>query len=161
MNPVPRRDLVLSDLGDEIVIYDPVTRQAHNLQKEAAGLFRALEGGHTPIWDDLALSILHELEQAGLLEEPLEGPQDSSRRQLLARASRFAGAGFLASIVVATPAAAQSGVTEAMCDGSSGEFCGQLCIDAGPIGSRVCASITGFPGGACGCVPAPGACACV
>lgn len=143
-----------------MVIYDPVTKKAHNLQKEAAGLFRALNDGRCPVWDDLSISILHELEQAGLLEKPLEGPLDLSRRQLLGRAGRVTGAAFLASIALSTPAAAQSGVTEAECDGSSGEFCGQLCTDGGPIGSRVCASMTGVAGGQCGCVPVPGVCVC-
>ena len=151
-----RPELVVAPVGDELLVFDPKAQAAHNLSAEAAALFSTLNRGDLPEETDDNLAILAQFAEKGFLEDS----QEWSRRDLMVSAVKAAAIPLIASVALPLPAAAQSGVSEADCELSGGAACGQPCTGF-PIGTRVCGSITGTPGGACGCVPTPAACACI
>lgn len=152
-----RSELVVAQVGEELVIYDPKHQAAHSLSADAAELFERLRNEEDLEQSESNLAVLSLLAEKGLLEESGEW----SRRELLSGAIKAAAIPLIASVALPAPAAAQSGVgvSEADCELSGGTACGQPCTGF-PIGTRVCGSVTGMPGGACGCVPTPAACSC-
>ncbi|MEM7030748.1 MAG: PqqD family protein [Chloroflexota bacterium] len=149
MTPKKREDLFLTDLGDELVIYDPTNFQGHNLNKTALLTFQHCNGDNTEhdlaemleqelkVDDGTSLVILalKQLTQKGLLEKAsVPEPPSITRRQVLAMA-RAAGLAIalvpvIQTIVVPEPAAAASLL------GCSGEVQGNCpagyCCVSGP-----------------------------
>lgn len=152
-----RPELVVAQVGDELVVYDSKLQAAHSLSADAAELFQRLKEEEEFELSESNLAVLSLLAEKGLLE----APDEWSRRDVLSGAIKAAAVPLIASVALPVPAAAQSGagVSEADCELSGGAACGQPCTGF-PIGTRVCGSVSGVPGGACGCVPTPGACGC-
>ena len=152
-----RAELVAVQVGDELVVYDSKLQAAHSLSADAAELFQRLKEGKELEHSETNLAILSLFAEKKILEDS----DDWSRRDFLSGAIKAATIPLIASVALPVPAAAQSGagVSEADCELSGGASCGQPCTGF-PIGTRVCGSITGLPGGACGCVPTPAACSC-
>ena len=159
MKPELRKDLLTSKVGDELVVLDVESNIAHSLRPEAVAVFCALETADPIPETPEATAILLQFEERGFLSAALSAEFTRSRRQFLTDLVKAAAIPAVTTIALATPAAAQSGVTEAQCEASSGTACGQPCTEFA-IGTRVCASVTGTAGGSCGCVTVPGACAC-
>src|SRR4051794_26900296 len=98
-----REGLVARDLGDEVMIVDPATNQAHCLSGVTAQVWRAAEGAAMPKGTaaDRALS---ELVASGLLVRP-----GMSRRALLQRSGTAIALTGIASIALPEAMAHASG----------------------------------------------------
>ncbi len=122
--PRARRELIVNQLGDETLVYDPRSRTAHRLPAAAALVFRYADG-ETPMASvvtmlvaetggeeaagALLLTLLAELARTGLLER---GERfGSTRRAFLSRSGQLAAAlPVITSVVAPSPAAAVSNV---------------------------------------------------
>jgi hypothetical protein len=125
-------DLVVEELGDELLVYDLTTDKAHALGAAAARVWRACDGKT----DAVALSVelgldgetvtraLDELRGCGLLDEGSELAPGISRRDLSVKVAKVGGAAaatpLIVSLAAPLPAAAQT-VTPEFCtqEGSS------------------------------------------
>src|SRR4051812_38780447 len=133
MFPQARTNVVVQEVGDELMVYDLERDEAHCLEPLAARVWR-LADGETPVEklverlapeaanpspgeaDDAAVwSALEALGDANLLVQPVEPPaeiQVRSRRQVIRRAAAIGGLAAasyaVTSIVAPTPAQAQS-----------------------------------------------------
>ena len=117
--------LNITRVGDELVVYDLVQFKAHRLNPTAAAVFEACDGTRsvadlaallgtqstTHVDTEVVWYALNELHSAQLLETALPARQFLTRRQLVAAAGAAAMVVLpvIASIVVPTPAEAQSG----------------------------------------------------
>lgn len=120
--PAAREDLVVQQLPGETLIYDQRNHQAHCLNRPAAAVWRACDGGRsgtdlrTAAENHLGSSLapeavdlaLRQLSSAGLLRAPL-GPRDGAltRRELVRRLGAAALVPALISLT-APPAHAQT-----------------------------------------------------
>src|SRR3954454_24409895 len=96
--------LITRDLGNEIVVLDTATDQAHSLSGVTASVWRALDAGRFPSVTEAEIATaLAELETAGLVELP-----GMSRRALLRRAGTVAIAGSVITIAMPEVMAAAS-----------------------------------------------------
>ena len=96
MEPRARRDdLEIQRMGDELVIYDLRSNEAHALDALAADVF------------DLADGSVHSLRDADLVLGGLTR-RDALRRAAAVGAVSLVGAGMLKSVLAPVPAAAQS-----------------------------------------------------
>ncbi len=128
LTPWARQDgIVVTDLSDEMLVYDLETHAAHNLNRTATLVWRHCDGRTTvrglaailerelgaPADAEVVLLSLRQLDKARLLREPLPAEADTarySRRQLL-RKTAIRGAilaPVVASIVAPTAAHAAS-----------------------------------------------------
>ena len=126
MKPEKRRDgLVVTELLDEVLVYDLDRHRAHCLNPAAAAVFRRCDG-HTSVREmargfhkggpgsasEAAVWLaLQRLDQAHLLETPLRDAKDApglSRRELIRRAAVLSGLLLpaITSVVAPTPAEA-------------------------------------------------------
>ena len=159
--PSLKADLLITYLGEECVVYDPELNRAHNLRGRAAEVVRALEKNTLSECDEETLAVLDLLRENGFLAADTSTDL-LSRRSFVTGAVKAAALPLIATVMLPAPASAASGVTEADCEMSAGAACGQLCVGPFPFGSRVCGSISGVPGGLCGCVAVtPAVCGCV
>jgi hypothetical protein len=126
--------LQVSEIGDELIVYDLERFRAHRLNRTAALVWRACDGtrstaelaevlsahGPTIVSEDVIWSALNQLRTARLLEGSPALQRAPTRRELLASAGAAALVVLpvVASIVVPTPAAAQS----LLSSGSSSSF---------------------------------------
>lgn len=146
MNPKVRQDLLLTDLEDELVIYDPSNFNGHNLNKTSKLVFEHCDGEHSTrdlakmleiklgVKDgtDLAELALKQLNKKGLLEaESLPEAPTITRREVM-KLAKMAGLAIavlpvIQSIVVPAPAAAMS----ASCptSGCTQTSLAQVCFD--------------------------------
>lgn len=114
---VKKGGLVVQDLGDEVIVYDPVSHRAHALNRTAAMVFERLDGKHDinamarhvgrelemPPQRALVTAAVNELAASGLLETPIAA---LPRRAML----RGLAAGLVPMVVsVSVPAAAAAG----------------------------------------------------
>lgn len=157
MKPLARRDVLLRELPDEMLVYDTKQHRAHCLNRTAATVFRRADGTRTvadlarfldpdaprPAGEAAVQMALEHLDEAGLLEGGAFRPA-LSRRDVVRRVGL--GAALLlpavASIVAPTPAeAVVSGCIDASvpnaCVGHDGEICtcdpaGDPCTLTGP-----------------------------
>jgi hypothetical protein len=120
MTPEARTDQVLAqDVGDEVVVYDEQTHQAHHLNRTASLVWRLANGRRSvgemanvlhkvldvPDDEDFVRLGLAELDKAGLLAHPLPAAgQPISRRELFGVAAALLP--LVVSIVAPTPAMA-------------------------------------------------------
>ena len=154
MKPKSNPSLVVTEIGEELLVFNPIDHQAHNLNAAAATVFRACNG-ETPL-EELKSSpqgpyALHLLAEKGLLESPLPPLETVSRRELLSRLGQVALLPALLTVGVPSPSAALSGVTQAECLAGAPGVCGQPCIDD-PLPNRVCAAVAGDPDTRCACI---------
>jgi hypothetical protein len=152
--------LVVSELDDEVLVYDLNSHKAHSLNRTTALVWRHCDGQTTvgavagllqrelqaPVDEDVVWMALHQLNRATLLQEPLSPSTDArrySRQEVLRKAGIAAVAlPVLASIVAPTAASAAS------CAASSGRSIGCPCQT-----SSQCASGSNGPcckNGVCG-----------
>ena len=158
-------DLIVEELGDELLVYDTKTDQGHCLNPAAARVWQRCDG-RTPadgLSAQLALDAdtveqaLAELEACELLEAPLEPTLDvvhnggSTRREVASKAVKV-GVGVAAGAMVlsqAAPAAAQTTTQVALCAGIVTNNCGVCgsndccCCTPGqnnPAGTQTCAA---------------------
>jgi len=97
--PVKKSGLVVQDLGDEVIVYDPLSHRAHALNRTAALVFERLDGKHDvsavarhvgramerPAQKALVTAAINELSSAGLLETPVDAlPRRAMLRGLAA-----------------------------------------------------------------------------
>lgn len=116
--PVKKNGLVVQDLGNEVIVYDPVSHRAHALNRTAALVFERLDGKHNiealarhvgraleqPPQKALATAAVNELAAAGLLATPVEAlPRRALLRGLAAGLTPL-----VISVTVPAAAAAQS-----------------------------------------------------
>lgn len=129
--PLPRahHDGVLAtDVGDEVVVYDPRDHRGHCLNPPAAVVWRHLDGRTSmaelvahlqreldaPADEDMVWLAVEELQRAQLLDGPVERPASRgvSRRSALRRMGAAVGTGAVLlpaiSTIVAPPAHAQA-----------------------------------------------------
>ena len=118
MAPVKKAGLVVQDLGDEVIVYDPVSHRAHALNRTAALVFERLDGKHDvnavarhvglalemPPQRALVTAAVNELAASGLLETPL----DALPRRVMLRGLAAGLTPLVISVSVPAAAAAQS-----------------------------------------------------
>jgi len=116
--PVRKSGLVVQDLGDEVIVYDPLSHRAHALNRTAALVFERLDGKHDvnavarhvgramerPAQKALVTAAINELSSAGLLETPV----DALPRRAMLRGLAAGLTPLVISVSVPTAAAAQS-----------------------------------------------------
>jgi hypothetical protein len=130
MNPPKARtsDVLKTDLGEEVIIYDPESKRAHSLNPLAVSVWNHFDGQNTiadlgrlvsaeigrPIDEPIIEDALRQLEQAHLLTRRVQevGGKTLGRREMLRKAGQIGGAALatpiVASILVPTAAAAAS-----------------------------------------------------
>ena len=136
--PLARSDeLVVEELGDEVLVYDQTTNQAHSLGADAARVWRACDGTRNSdaLGAELGLDAetvdraLDELRISNLL-----GDQAGlSRRDLGVKAAKVGGAAAVAPLIVSLaaplPAAATTTTIEFCLMGQTTLGCGILCMN--------------------------------
>jgi hypothetical protein len=160
VKPLARPGVIAKPIGDEVVVYDPLTHTAHCLNRTAAVVFRAADGRTSVAGiaaflaaetgaeadEDVVWAALERLAEASLLDGALPPrPAAPSRR----RAMRKVGLGvaalapIVASLVVPTPAEAlNTCIHKSAC--TTTNF-GQPCYDLSPA-ECVNKQCTGNPG---------------
>src|SRR3954451_15298927 len=171
--PKARADkLVTEQVGDELLVYDLETDEAHCLSATAALVWRHCDGATTvstvaeSLPDDDATGRLALVEQAlaqlrsrRLLDEPSlqSGNGGWSRRQFVVRVGAAGAAATGASLITSISASAQAGCktqcqvcgTGTNCTASNGSCCSGLLCCPGGVGPSNCR---------CKCVTVAGAC---
>ena len=136
--PARAHGLVSRDMGDECVVVDEATQQAHALSGLAAAIWRATDGGPYPEVDQGEIDgAVDRMVEIGLLQ----APSSLSRRQVLARTGKVAALTAITTIALPEVAAHASTIT-------SGTLVGQnktLTIPAGA--KRVSITLVGASGG--------------
>jgi hypothetical protein len=128
-------ELVVEELGDELLVYDLATDEAHSLSDVAARVWRACDGETDPDAIGVALGLddeavddaLKQLHYCNLLEDmPADG--GITRRGMSLRVMKLGAAAAAAPLIVsiAAPTAAMA-VTESTCQALSvtGHGCGE------------------------------------
>lgn len=160
MTPEARTDqVIVQDVGDEVVVYDERTSAAHHLNKTAALVWRLADGRRpvseiaaalnraldVPNDEDFVHLALAELDKAGLLARPLPTGELITRRQLFGVAAALLP--LVASIVAPTPATAQTlpPPSPPKCDGVK-RYYGTTATTAGtcPSGTKPASGSIGF-----------------
>jgi hypothetical protein len=133
-------DLVIEELGDELLVYDLTTNQAHALGATAARVWRACDGKTDAVAFSVELGLdretvtraLDELRANGLLDEGAEGAPGITRRDLSVKATKVGGAVAAAPLIVSLaaplPAAAQTVTPETCTEGGVSHGCGIDCM---------------------------------
>jgi Coenzyme PQQ synthesis protein D (PqqD) len=172
--PQARKDKLLSTkLEDEVVIYDPETKQAHSLNRTAVAVWNHSDGNTaiadlqqrvsadvgTPVSEAAVWLALRQLERANLLTGKLASIEPMTRRHLLHQAGKFGAAAALATPMVMSaivPAAAATcsvcgtvlvGATVTNCQ-CAGTFNPATCSGT-PVLSNQCVNLTASLG-SCG-----------
>jgi Coenzyme PQQ synthesis protein D (PqqD) len=129
LHPIARRErIVVDSVGDEVLVYDLDSDQAHSLDATAAAIWRACDGelavaeiaDRAGVSELLAWSTLEELGRLDLLVAPVRTPATHSRRALLRRGVLAGAAGVAVIHTITAPAAAgvsSCGGTNAPCSG--------------------------------------------
>ena len=141
-----RDDLLVTSLDDEVVVYDPVRKQAHSLNRVALAVWNHADGKHTiedltrlvadetasPTGEAAVRLALRKLERAHLLLNGISTADAMTRRDALRTAGRFGLAAMVATPMIASTmvpaAAAASSVCRGPIPGSSVSApCGSTC----------------------------------
>jgi len=143
-------DLIVEELGDEVLIYDTTIDRGHSLSPEAARVWRACNG-KTPVEQlssrlgldqDTVNRALDELTGCDLLEvTPTIIADGSTRREVTVKMAKVGAAAAAAPLILSVAApAAHAAVTRTIeeCDAFTGQNCG----------------------GSTGCSSQPGCCCC-
>jgi len=159
-----RDDLLTTKLDDEVVVYDPETKQAHSLNRLAVSVWNHADGAETvadlqakvssdvgvAIDEAAVLSALRKLERANLLLEKAVAVGPMTRREILRKGGKLGAAAavtpLIASALVPMAAAAQSDLC------AQGTVCATLilCGNGGPFGVCDCFQRAGTGNGFCG-----------
>jgi hypothetical protein len=120
--PLARADeLIVEELGDELLVYDQVQNHAHSLGATAARVWRACDGetsaevlsGELGLDSDTVARALEQLDQCNLLDH---GPDSGAmtRRDVTFKTAKLAGAAASLPMIVsiAAPAPAMAGTQE-------------------------------------------------
>jgi hypothetical protein len=155
------RSGVVQKLGDEVLVYDPLTHTAHCLTETAAAIWKLCDGHsgvqevivqlesqcHLTLKEDVVLMVLQQLGNAGLLLKPFELELDRvSPRQALHRIGRAAALTlpFVVSVAVPTPSEAVSCLPGGATCTHNSDCCSHLCVlGRCVLGSRRFASAKG------------------
>lgn len=145
--------LVLQELGDELLVYDQRDHKAHSLDGVAAAVFRRCDGrttvaeaaeaiaaGGRPADVALVAAALDELRATGLLESPAPRVPALSRRDALRRVGFIAGAAVAIPLVqsIVAPSVAQAA--------SCGDVLQPCCVGNTCNGTNICSAGTCQPG---------------
>jgi hypothetical protein len=149
LKPKRRREgLIIHELPDEVLIYDPETNRAVCLGPRLASIWRcctghrtvaqiarAVEGDAGGLPEDVVQLGLYRIGKARLLEERVPAPAGRSRRELLLRAAALGGLSVLA-ITAPTALEAATCLTTGTCVNNqckdpSGRVCCNGCTGAG------------------------------
>jgi Coenzyme PQQ synthesis protein D (PqqD) len=122
-----RKDLLVRELHDEVIVYDGRTRRAHCLNPTAAAIWKLCDGKKSveeiasalnqalaaPVDEGLVWLAVHEFKKSGLLQNEISPAVEQhmmSRRELMRKIAVGAALALpiATSIVVPTPAAAVS-----------------------------------------------------
>jgi len=153
--PKARRErLVAQRVGDELVVYDSLTHQAHCLAPDAVEVWELADGERTTteIGDALGRDTaevqraVDELGRIALLEDPV--PIGLSRREAAKRIAKVGGAAFAAPLIysVAVPMAAAAasciatGTSSGSCSGGTNAACCTGCCTPGVKKCALCGS---------------------
>jgi hypothetical protein len=173
-----QKDVLTTQLDDEVVVYDPTTKHAHSLNRLAVAVWNHSEGAATmddlqkrvsnemgtPIEQAVIAKAVGKLERAHLLVNKMVASQPLTRREALRKAGRYGAAAVVATPIIASAlvpvaAAAASVCTPVQPGTTAGAACGANCqclktmTSAGP-GSPACVDFTSLRGTFCG--PHPG-----
>ena len=143
LKPVARDSVAIEELGDELLVYDLTTDDAHCLGATAARVWRACDGDTTVealehglgLTADDVTKALEDLERCSLLVSP---PVGLTRRELNLKVTKVgAAAASLPFIVsIAVPAVAAATPTVAQCRAGFTNGCGDCrlkgCCCCGP-----------------------------
>jgi hypothetical protein len=175
--PLARADgLLVEPVGEEIVVYDLDSKEAHCLKPFAAVVFTWADGTNTIA--DIAELASHrlrravaevevndaiaQLEQRGLLDPPVGDGDGLSRREAVQRLAAVAGAAaatpLIASVVAPTSAMAQTLIPTGNCCGST--TAGDNCAGGNPscASGHCCQNTGGKSCNQCKCVGAKNDC---
>jgi hypothetical protein len=165
-----RDDLLTTNLDDEVVIYDPESKQAHSLNRLAVAVWnhadgsRSIEDLQRLASDDVGVPVdqasvwlaLRKLERARLLTEKLGTGGPMTRREVLHKAGRLGATAMVTPIIASAlvpmaAAAASPGAcaTPFVCGGVPIPFCDQ---------TQFCSMFSRL---SCICVSTPGGTRCV
>jgi hypothetical protein len=167
--PIARtQDLIVEELGDELLVYDRRTDVAHSLNAVATAVWRGCDGatdldalaaalapsaGHEDA-EALALRALDELREKGLLETPRATAPGLSRRQALGRIAGVGMAAVAAPLIVSAAAPTPADAVTPACTGQHGactatsQCCsGTTCQSGHCFGPGTCTSAGNKPGG--------------
>lgn len=159
--PAARGDgLLIEELGDELVVYDDETKEAHALGPLAAAVFSAADGRRSvaeladraaerldrPVSADEVWEALVQLEEHHLLEPPAGG---MSRRAFVRRSAAVAfAAPLITSLAMPSLASAASCATTKACTVNTDCYVGGKKLSrkcSGNCNSCLCATVTGLP----------------
>jgi hypothetical protein len=150
--------VIVRQVGDELIVYDPKTHMAHCLNQTAALVYQAVDEStdvaalsvevrrlhQVELQHDVILAILEQLDKAGLIKGARPTSLEVQSRRTTMRAVGLAAlAPIVASLVVPTPAeAANTCIPQASC--TAANF-GQPCyvVSQAECPSKIC---TGTPG---------------
>jgi hypothetical protein len=133
-------DLVVEELGDELLVYDLTTNEAHALGAIAARVWRACDGktDRDAVAVELGLDgttvtrALDELRGCRLLDEDSELGPGISRRDLSVKVAKVGGAvaatPLIVSLAAPLPATAQTVTPEFCAQGTVTQGCGNNCM---------------------------------
>jgi hypothetical protein len=110
-------DLIIEELGDEILIFDTDTDRAHSLTAEAAKVWRSCDGRTSPeelvaslgLDSDTVARALDELSRCDLLEQPptlAPVREGSTRREMTIKLAKVGAAAAAAPLIVSVAAPA-------------------------------------------------------
>jgi hypothetical protein len=167
MNPPrSRRDeLLTTKLDDEVVIYDPETKQAHSLNRLAVAVWTHADVADTiedlnrrvshdlgvPIDRADVLSAIRKLDRARLLVDKFVATGPMTRRQLLGKGGKLGAAAMVTPLVASAlvpMAAAAASPNPGQCPTG---VCLESCVGGVPAPGGVCACTTAIEGGAHRC----------
>jgi hypothetical protein len=169
-----RDDLLTTKLDDEVVVYDPDSKQAHSLNRLAVAVWNHADGSKsidelqqsvsdeigTPIDQTAVINAIRKLERAHLLLDKVGAVGPMTRREMLTKSGKFGAIAMatplIASAFVPVAAAAASVIIHPECTGAA---CGTFTACSGSNADCVCVSLGGPAGPGGICVPGSTSCA--
>lgn len=132
-------ELVVEELGSELLIYDQTNNQAHSLGTAAASVWRACDGdtdaeglqSATGLDKDTVLHALEELRECNLLDQGPVSDTAMTRRTMSIKAAKIGGAAaatpLIVSLLAPMPAAASTVTIQFCTNGGTSFACGIDC----------------------------------
>jgi hypothetical protein len=133
-------DLIVEELGDEVLVYDQTTNQAHSLGAAAASVWRACDGKtdadalgiEVGLEHETAARALDELRECNLLDAGAVTGSGITRRDMSVKAAKLGGAvaavPLIVSLAAPLPAAAGTPSIEFCTSGGTSFACGIDCM---------------------------------
>jgi len=132
-------DLIIEELGDEVLVYDQTTNQAHSLGAAAARVWRACDGKtdahalgiEVGLEHETVARALDELRECDLLDAEAVTRSGITRRDVTLKAAKLGGAAaavpLIVSLAAPLPAAAQTPTIEFCTNQGQSFACGVDC----------------------------------